>query len=297
MLKHSLKIFHQVCQSGSFTKAAAKLYVTPSAVMQQIDALEREYGTCLFIRTRKGVKPTAAGEYLLEKTEDLMRQADEIRSRLSVIAQGDDTICVGASILTKCRLLYDLWTLYSQKKPACRIEMVNVHTDGIIPDAVDLIESPNGGVAWMRKWDFLEICRVPLGIAMESTHPLAGKRLLEPGDLAGQEVASFRDTNYDGHARLRQELEGRGVRIVWMDMPSPSVFWECAFQHRLLLAPLCWNDILAGLALRPVRWDFALPYGIFSRPAVRDGVAQFLRFVRETYAGDNPDDIVPVLNY
>ena len=41
MLKTALKIFIQVCKSGSFTKAAAKLYVTPSAVMQQMDALWR----------------------------------------------------------------------------------------------------------------------------------------------------------------------------------------------------------------------------------------------------------------
>ena len=68
-----------------------------------------------------------------------------------------------------------------------------------------------------------------------------------------------------------------------MDAPSPSVFWECAFQHRLLLAPLCWSDILVGLTLRPVRWDYSLPYGIFSRTATRDVAAAFLDFIHKTY--------------
>ncbi len=55
MIKNSVKVFMEVCRSGSFTKAAAKLYVTPSAVMQQIDALEKEYGAKLFTRSHKGV--------------------------------------------------------------------------------------------------------------------------------------------------------------------------------------------------------------------------------------------------
>ena len=53
-----------------------------------------------------------------------------------------------------------------------------------------------------------------------------------------------------------------------------------------------------GAALRDaLRWDYALPYGIFSRTATRDVAAAFLDFIHKTYTGDNPDDIVPVLSY
>lgn len=40
MLRHQLKTFLTVCDTGSFTKAAAALYITPSAVLQQIQTLE-----------------------------------------------------------------------------------------------------------------------------------------------------------------------------------------------------------------------------------------------------------------
>ena len=175
--------------------------------------------------------------------------------------------------------------------------MVNIHAGAGIPGAVDLIESLNGGVPWMREWDFFEICRVPFGIAMENTHALAQKDILEPDDLRGHDVASFRDAAYEGSSELYRTLEGVGAKLKLMDAPSPSAFWECAFQHRLLLAPMCWSDILVGLTLRPVRWDYALPYGIFSRTATRDVAAAFLNFIHKTYTGDNPDDIVPVLSY
>lgn len=297
MLKTALKVFSQVCQSGSFTKAAAKLYVTPSAVMQQIDALEREYEVKLFQRTHQGVRPTEAGIYLWKETEELLRRTQEIRTRLSGIVEANERVCIGTSVVEKCRLLYDLWALYSQSNPACRIEMVNIDAETHIPDCTDLIESLNSGIGWMRQWKFHELCRVPIGIAMETAHPLARKALLEPSDLKGQSVGVFRGTDYEALDSLYQLLRDVDASLLWQDTPSPSVFWECAFQHRLLLAPLCWNDILAGLTLRPVNWPFTLPYGIFSRAHPRDEVSRFLAFIRATYAGSDPDDIVPVLNY
>ena len=297
MIKNSVKVFMEVCRSGSFTKAAAKLYVTPSAVMQQIDALEKEYGAKLFTRSHKGVQLTSAGEYLLEKAMDLMRQDDDIRSHISAIAKGNSTICVGTSIKEKCRLLYDLWTLYSQINPDSKIEMVNINTDIDVPCSVDLIESINSGLAWMRGWDFLEICRVPIGIAMEKTDPLARKKIISISDLAGREVVAFKNAEFEGKAPALRILRDVGAVLGWMEAPSPSAFWECVFQHRLLLVAMCWSDILAGPTLRPIQWDIAFPYGIFSRPDARSQVTDFLTFIRTTYAGTNPNDIVPVLDY
>ena len=297
MLKPTLMTFMEVCRSGSFTKAAARLFITPSAVMQQMDALEREYGAALLVRTHHGVRPTLAGAYLLEAAEELARRSREIRGRLTAIASEDDMVCVGTSLVEKCRLLYDLWALYSEKHPACRIQMVNNSAEGGIPDCADMVESLNSGVGWMRQWQFFEICRVPIGVAMEEGHPLSQKTVLEPGDMAGQQVGTFRGTRYEGLDRLHDLLKDLGAELVWLEYPTPSTFWECAFQHRLLLSPLCWSDILPGLTLRPVRWSFTLPYGLFHRDALRGEAGRFLNFIRATYAGDDPDGIVPMLNY
>ena len=84
---------------------------------------------------------------------------------------------------------------------------------------------------------------------------------------------------------------------ILQDVPSPSVFWECAFEHRLLLAPLCWKDILPGLVVREMDWDYSLPYGIFSRRQKREETSHFMAFVKKTYCGTHPDDTVPMLSY
>lgn len=53
-----------VVESGSFSKAAEKLYITPPAVIKQMNTLEANLGLKLFERTHRGLIVTAAGESL-----------------------------------------------------------------------------------------------------------------------------------------------------------------------------------------------------------------------------------------
>ena len=121
MIRQQLKTFLSVCETGSFTKAAVALYITPSAVLQQIQTLEAELGVVLFHRTRKGVTLTAEGEYLLQKG----KQLDQINREIQLVGSADRTICIGTSLMEKCRLLYDLWVLFSEEDKTCEIQMVN----------------------------------------------------------------------------------------------------------------------------------------------------------------------------
>jgi DNA-binding transcriptional LysR family regulator len=80
MYNPQLKTFFTVIESGSFSKAAAELYLTPSAVLHQIRALEKDLGVELFLRTSKGVTLTPAGEYLEAHGHSFIRMGDELRA-------------------------------------------------------------------------------------------------------------------------------------------------------------------------------------------------------------------------
>ena len=67
MVHPQLKTFLTVCEKGSFTKAAGALYITPSAVMQQMNALEERLTVKLLFREKGGIRLTKAGEYLREE--------------------------------------------------------------------------------------------------------------------------------------------------------------------------------------------------------------------------------------
>ena len=73
-----------VAREGSFTKAAAKLGVSQSALSQTIRQLETELGVRLLTRTTRRVSPTEAGERVLRT---IAPRFDEIRSELAALSE------------------------------------------------------------------------------------------------------------------------------------------------------------------------------------------------------------------
>src|SRR5215203_439796 len=81
-----LRTFREVAEALSFTRAAQKLNMTQSAVSHQIKALERELGEPLFIRAKRGVKLSDAGQLALSYAERIIGESDALRERM----RGDD---------------------------------------------------------------------------------------------------------------------------------------------------------------------------------------------------------------
>ncbi len=67
-----LPTFREVARRGSFAAAADALCFTPSAVSQQMAALEREVGAQLFERNHRGVRLTEAGRRLTAHADSLL---------------------------------------------------------------------------------------------------------------------------------------------------------------------------------------------------------------------------------
>jgi DNA-binding transcriptional LysR family regulator len=77
-----LPAFREVARRGSFAAAADALWLTPSAVSQQMASLEREVGTRLFERTHRGVRLTVAGTRLLAHADALLERLAEAEADL-----------------------------------------------------------------------------------------------------------------------------------------------------------------------------------------------------------------------
>jgi DNA-binding transcriptional LysR family regulator len=81
-----LPTFREVARCGSFAAAADALWLTPSAVSQQMAALEREVGAKLFERTHRGVRLTAAGTRLLAHADALLDRLAQAEADLETDA-------------------------------------------------------------------------------------------------------------------------------------------------------------------------------------------------------------------
>ena len=82
--------FEAAARQMSFTRAAAELHVTQSAVSRQIKTLEDDLGAKLFTRLNRALKLTSEGEALYVTARSVMRQLEEATARLS--ARGDDRL-------------------------------------------------------------------------------------------------------------------------------------------------------------------------------------------------------------
>ena len=92
-----LRVFRAVVASGSVQAAADHLGYTPSAVSQQISALQRETGLVLFEKAGRGIAPTATAKVLASESEDLMESLNRLGGVVDHLREGrSGSLTIGA---------------------------------------------------------------------------------------------------------------------------------------------------------------------------------------------------------
>lgn len=85
-----------IAEEKKLARAAEKLFVTPSALTQQLNNIEREIGTPLFYRSRNGWVPTDAGLIYLKSAKEILQIRHETDKRLQdLVAAHQGTLTVG----------------------------------------------------------------------------------------------------------------------------------------------------------------------------------------------------------
>lgn len=97
MYNHQLDTFLQVADAGSFAKAGEALFVSSTAVMKQINLLERDLGVQLFDRTPRGLTLTNAGKSYYQDAKYMIQYARDAQIRAKNAMQSDDAMIRPAS--------------------------------------------------------------------------------------------------------------------------------------------------------------------------------------------------------
>ena len=77
MYNPQLDTFIRVAEAGSFSKAAQESFITPTAVIKQMNLLESRLGLTLFHRSHQGLSLTRAGRSLLADARHIVRYSQE----------------------------------------------------------------------------------------------------------------------------------------------------------------------------------------------------------------------------
>lgn len=84
-----MRILREVASRGGIAAAAEALYMSPSAISQQMAVLEREAGVKLLERSGRSVKLTDAGIQLVAHAEHILAILERAQADLAIIAQGN----------------------------------------------------------------------------------------------------------------------------------------------------------------------------------------------------------------
>jgi DNA-binding transcriptional LysR family regulator len=289
MYNPMLDTFIIVADDGSLTRAAEHLYLSPTAVMKQMNALERHLDLKLFERTPSGVRLTPAGEVIYRDAKFMMDYSKKSIAEANAAAHAyDTTFCVGTSLLNPAKPFMDLWYRVNQSFPNYKLHLVPFEDDhaGILSEIEQLGEKFDfligvcDSKAWLSLCQFLPLGRYKKMVAVAREHRLATKDHVDIQDLYGETLMMVSRGDSGVNDRIRADLEQHHPQIQIEDTPQfydLSVFNRCAETGHVLLTIECWQDVHPGLVSIPVHWDYSIPYGLlYSFHAPED----VLRFVQ-----------------
>ncbi|NNN33448.1 LysR family transcriptional regulator [Streptomyces sp. S3(2020)] len=184
-----MQVLRAVVNTGSVTGAATALGYTPSAVSQQIAALEKEARTDLLERVGRGVRPTAAGLLLTGYADTISRQVAEAETALADLLAGrTGRLSVRYFATAGASLVAPAVARLRTEHPGVQIELKLIDPEDPLPDVREgradlaLVVGPAGheGVRLLHLLDDPYLAVLPEG------HRLADAPDLEMSDLAGE---------------------------------------------------------------------------------------------------------------
>jgi LysR family transcriptional regulator, transcriptional activator of the cysJI operon len=190
----SLKVFCDLAETESFTKAAQINSVTQSAVSQQISSLERQFKSLLIERSKKKFRLTREGQVLYDFSKQIIQTYDGLHSKLQEIK---DIISGTIRLATIYSIgLHDLPPYikrFLKDYPTVHVHVEYRRSNQVYEDVfgnvVDL-----GLVAYPTRDPKLEIVALrkdPLVLISHPQHPFAKSKSLKLKAIAGQKFVGF----------------------------------------------------------------------------------------------------------
>lgn len=185
----ALRYFYEVARHGSFKLAEENIYIAASAIRRQIQLLEQELDTKLFVRDRNGLRLTSSGESLLYRVKRAMKELSIARSEIDIL-QGEHTgnVRIGINETAAKEFLAGFLASFREGHPRITFEIVvansNMLTDIMMRGEVDIIVGyaleQQSGLQRVVSYD-LQTC-----ITVHKSHRLANRPSVKVADLVDE---------------------------------------------------------------------------------------------------------------
>lgn len=292
MYNPQLETFIKVADAGSFNKAAEQSFITPTAVIKQINLLEAGLGVALFDRTHRGLTLTKAGKSLYRDSKYIIQYCrDSVVRAKNAMQQDEQIIRIGTSPMTPAQVLLALWPKIHEHYPNMKFQLVPFentpeNAKEILANLGQNIDIVAGifdeTLLDLRKCKGFELMRNPICCAVSINHPLAEKDRLKVTDLYGENLMLIHRGWSHYVDKLRDDLwmNHPQIKIIDFDFYNVSVFNQCENSNDVLMAIDSWQSVHPLLKIIPVEWDYSIPYGLLHSPEPTKTVQDFLSIIQ-----------------
>lgn len=293
MYNPQLDTFLCVAEADSFNKAAEKLYISPPAVIKQINLLEENLDLQLFVRTHRGLVLTKAGQSLYQDTKYIIQYCkDSVTRAKNAMQETENVIRIGTSPMTPAQVLVDLWPKLQAYCPNIKFQLIPFDNTpenareilGNLGQNIDVVAGIfDETMLNLRRCKGLEISREPICCAVSVHHRLAQKNSLTVQDLYGENLMLMRRDWSHYVDLLRDDLwkNHPQIHIVDFDFYDVAAFNQCENNNCVLMAVENWRYVHPLLKILPVDWGYTIPFGLLHSPNPSFAVAEFLRAVEK----------------
>jgi DNA-binding transcriptional LysR family regulator len=268
MQLEALKMFCDVVETGSFSRAAQINHVTQSAVSQQIRALENRYQQKLLSRSARQVTPTPAGERLFRGSKEILSRFGEVEQEIR--DQSADVVGTTSVSTIYSVGLHELQNIQRQLlKTHPKVNMrLNYRRSDQVYDDVILGGAEIGIVAYPQARagvDVIEFRDDKLAVVCAPGHAFAHKKQVAMTALAGVPFIAF-DREAPTRKALDKMFRERGVDVApVMEMDNVetikravemglgvSVLPHAAVEHEVAMGTLVVRAFAEGSFTRPI---------------------------------------------
>ncbi|HLB04257.1 MAG TPA: LysR substrate-binding domain-containing protein [Gaiellaceae bacterium] len=197
MLLAQLTSFVEIARTGNLSRAAEALFVTQPALTSRLQVLERELGSELFVRTRRGMRLTAAGKAFLPFAVRSLETVAEGRRLVAEIAQGGaGELTIGAAPAVSTYVLPALLKEFHEAHPKVRLSVRTGHSEEVL----ELVLRGQVEVGLTRQLRHADIVSEPvyedeLVLVANRDHPFARRVVIRMEELASEELILFDRTS------------------------------------------------------------------------------------------------------
>ena len=187
-----LRVLRALADHGTVAAGAQALHLTPSAVSQQLAALEREVGQPIVEKRGRGLILTGAGEVLLEHAHALFAQLELAEADVAAHGRGElGTVVVGAFPTALAAIAAPAARALATTHPRLRLELLDVESPhcfaALVEERIDLaisMQSESAPAVDDPRFSRRPLLDDPLDAVLPRDHPLAGRPAIALGALA-----------------------------------------------------------------------------------------------------------------